>query len=96
MKWCTYGAFARPTFIGKLTKQEGNTGRIQYAEKQMYSQEYWDMTYVKVFESLEEAIIYTLKNSDETLNNIKDSLHFKEKTDINWDNLRQRQINGKL
>jgi len=95
MKWCTYGFFLnKPRSIGRLFKEKESdrsiigTGQIQYAENQQYSMKWWDLHYVSVFESLEEAIIYLLKNSDETLNNIKDSLHFKEKENVDWEKLK--------
>ncbi len=64
-KWCTYGAWGRqlPSFIGKLVQQDGNSGKIQYAERQLYPCEFWDMRYVTVFDTLEEAILYFAANN---------------------------------
>lgn len=91
MKWCTYGAFGRdyPLHIGLLEKQQGNTGAIRYAEKQMYALEWWDMDYVVVHESLEDAIRFLIKNNpDESVYTVKEYLPFRTaKEKIDWNNL---------
>ena len=96
VKWCTYGAFGKefPTFIGQLVEQQGNTGKIRYAEKQMYALEYWDMDYVAVHESLEDAIIYMIThNSDESVLQIRDYLSFERgKKNVDWDELRKTEL----
>jgi len=96
VKWCTYGAFGKefPTFIGQLVEQQGNTGKIRYAEKQMYALEYWDMDYVAVHESLEDAIIYMIThNSDESVLQIRDYLSFETgKKNVDWDELRKTEL----
>jgi hypothetical protein len=96
VKWCTYGAFGKgiPTFIGQLVEQQGNSGKIRYAEKQMYPLEYWDMDYVAVHESLEDAIIYMIThNSDESVLQIRDYLSFETgKRDVDWDELRKTEL----
>ena len=92
MKWCTYGAFHRdhPLHIGFLEKQRGNTGAIRYAEKQMYPLEYWDMDFVMVHESLEDAIKFLIENNpDESIHTVKEYLPFKTaKENINWNKLK--------
>ncbi len=78
-KWCTYGAWGKkmPSFIGRLERMEGKSGVIRYVEGQMYPWEYWDMAYVEVHESLNDAIVYMMKHGDESfLNNILQCLHF--------------------
>jgi hypothetical protein len=96
VKWCTYGAWGKklPTFIGQLVEQHGNTGRIRYAEKQMYPLEYWDMDYVVMHESLEDAIIYMIThNTDESVPQIKDYLPFEtDGKKIDWDELRKIEL----
>lgn len=91
VKWCTYSAFGKtlPRSIGQLVKQEGNTGKIKYAENQMYSLEYWDMSYVAVFDTIEEAIIYMITNNhDESVRNIREWLAFRTTmNEIDWDEL---------
>jgi len=90
-KWCTYGAFHRdyPLHVGLLEEQRGNTGKIRYAEKQMYPLEYWDMDYVMVHDSLEDAIRFLIKNNpDESVNTVRDYLPFEtEKGKIDWNNI---------
>lgn len=96
VKWCTYGAWGKeiPTFIGQLVKQQGTSGQIRYAEKQMYPLEWWDMDYVMVHESLENAILFLIKNnSEESVPLIKECLSFETgKKDINWNELREIEI----
>jgi hypothetical protein len=96
VKWCTYGAWGKeyPRFIGKLEECDGKTGKIRYTENQMYRLEYWDMDYVAVHESLEDAILYMIKNgSDNTVYSIKDGLHFPSDTkNIDWDALRKKEL----
>ena len=91
LKWCTYGAFGKevPSFIGQLVDQMGNTGKIRYAEKQMYPLQYWDMDYVMVHESLEDAIRFLIeKHPDETIHTVKEYLPFKTaKENIDWNKL---------
>ena len=91
VKWCTYGAFGKeyPLHIGLLEKQQANTGAIRYAEKQMYPLEYWDMDYVVVHESLEEAILFLIKNNpEESIYTVREYLPFKTaKQNIDWNKL---------
>ena len=91
VKWCTYGAFGKeiPSFIGQLVELKGKTGQIRYTEGQMYALQYWDMDYVKVHESLEDAILFLIKNHpDETLHTVKEYLPFKTaKQNIDWNKL---------
>ena len=95
-KWCTYGSWGKemPTFIGKLEKQEGNIGYVRYTERQMYPVEAWDMDYVKVFDSIEDAILYMVRhNSDESVNTIKEWLTFPTDTkNVNWELLKALEI----
>jgi len=96
-KWCTYGAWGKelPSFIGFLEKQQGNTGTIRYAQRQMYPLEYWDMNYVVVHESLEDAIIYMIaNNSDEYIYNLKEhlTLIFDAAKELDWDVLRKTEL----
>lgn len=88
-KWCTYGAWGKklPSFIGQLVEQQGNTGKIRYAARQMYSLEWWDMDYVEVHESLEDAVLYMLKyGTEKFLSTIRDNLSFPS-DEVNWDKL---------
>ena len=95
-KWCTYGAWGKeiPTFIGKLERMEGTLGVIRYSENQMYALEYWDMDYVKVFNTVEETILYMIQNNNEnSIHKIKECLHFPSDTkNIDWDALRKREL----
>jgi len=91
-KWCTYSAWGKrlPSFIGQLTEQSGNSGKIRYAENQLYSEQWWDMDYVEVFDSLEEAIFYLLKNGiyKESINQIKENFNFPSYKDfIDWNQI---------
>jgi len=88
-KWCTYGPWGKkmPSFIGQLVEQTGNTGKIRYAERQMYPLEYWDMDYVEVFETIEDAIKFMLKNgTDRYLSEIKECFNFPS-TNVDWDKI---------
>lgn len=95
-KWCTYGAWGKkmPTFIGKLESRNGNSGKIRYTENQMYPLEYWDMDYVMVFDCIEDAILYMVKqNSEESVLKIKEWLHFPSDTkNLDWDALRKKEL----
>lgn len=95
-KWCTYGSWGKklPSFIGKLESQWGNSGKIRYNENQMYPLEYWDMNYVTVFDSLEEAILFMVENnSNESVLKIKEWLHFPSDTkNVDWDALHKKEI----
>lgn len=87
-KWCAYSHFNKkfPQNIGKLKQQIGNAGYIQYSEKQLYPFQCWDMNYVEIFDTLDQAIEFMLKyNSDETTQNIKETLGFEEVNNINWE-----------
>jgi len=96
VKWCTYGAWGKklPTFIGKLEEQQGNTGKIRYSEGQMYPLEYWDMDYVTVHQSLEEAVLFMVEhNGNDSVYGIRDGLHFpSDMKDIDWDVLRIKEL----
>lgn len=91
MEWCTYSAFHRdhPLHIGLLEEQRGNTGKIRYGEKQMYSLEYWDMDYVRIHNILEDAIRFLINNNpDETLYTVREYLPFPTaKQNVDWDEL---------
>lgn len=99
VKWCTYGAFGKdyPLHIGLLEKQQGNSGAIRYAENQMYALEWWDLDYVVIHESLEDAILFLIKNnSDESFYTVKEYLLFKTaKQDIDWNKLK-KNYNGNI
>jgi hypothetical protein len=94
-KWCTYGAFHKdyPQHIGLLEKQQGNAGEIRYAENQIYPLQYWDMNYVCVFDSLEEGILFLIKNNqEESIQTVKDYLPFPTALKgIDWEEL-EKQI----
>jgi len=65
IKWCTY-SFAcanLPQNIGKLISSNENSGYIKYADKQMYFPQCWDMHFVKVFDDLQSAVDFLLKNN---------------------------------
>jgi hypothetical protein len=101
-KWCTYGAWGKksPTFIGKLLEQLDKSGTILYSESQMYPPELWDMGYVELFDTVEEAIIYMMKNDfyNRSLNRIRENLSFPSDTNnIDWNNLSkiEEEINEK-
>lgn len=88
-KWCTFGAFHRdyPSFIGFLERGSETSGMIRYAEKQMYPLECWDMDYVVVHDSLEEAILFLIKNNpEESIHTVKEySLKFETaKKTVDW------------
>jgi hypothetical protein len=90
IKWCTYSFFngEYPQYIGKL-KMDGIRGVIQYSSGRAFN-EYWDMDFVKVFDSLIDAIKFMRDKSDRALCNIKDDLlcNFHEDAKlINWKNL---------
>jgi len=91
-KWCTYSAFHRdyPLHIGFLEQGTKTSGMIRYAENQMYPLECWDMNYVVVHESLEDAIRFLIKNNpDEYFHTVKEYLPFKTaKETIDWNKLK--------
>ena len=86
-----------PLHIGLLEKQQGNSGAIRYAEKQMYALEWWDLDYVVIHESLEDAIRFLIKNHpDESVHTVKEWLSFKTaKQEIDWDKLKMN-YNGNI
>jgi len=96
VKWCTFGAWGKtmPTFIGKLEEQSGNTGKIRYGEKQMYPLEYWDMNFVMVFDCIEDAIMFMVRNNcDESVNSIREWLNFPtDAKKINWELLKALEV----
>jgi len=96
VKWCTYGSWGKemPSFVGQVVEQQGNSGKIRYAEKQHYPLEWWDMDYVVVHESLEDAIIYMVThNSEESVLQMKNYLSFETgKKDVDWDGLRKTEL----
>ena len=93
VKWCTYGAFHRdyPLHIGLLEKRQGNSGAIRYGENQMYALEWWDMNYVVVHDSLEDAILFLIKNNpEESIYTVKEYLSFRTaKEKIDWNKLKE-------
>lgn len=91
-KWCTYSWLNKkfPQSIGKLVRQEGNTGHIRYAEHQMYPLQLWDMNYVEVFDNIEDAIKFLLKNKPDTyLHEVRESFCFSDK--VNWEKLEKEK-----
>ncbi len=87
-KWCTFGYLNKncPEHIGKLVERKGNAGWIQYAEKQQYPLECWDMNYVVIHDTIEDAIKCLLKHkSDWGIIDIQESLAFN--VDVDWDKL---------
>lgn len=91
-KWCTYSWWTKkyPQSLGKLVRQNGNTGTIQYAEKQMYPLQLWDMNYVEVFDKVEDAIRFLLKNNpDIHLREVRESFCFSDK--VNWEELEKEK-----
>lgn len=88
-KWCTFGAFHRdyPSFIGFLEKGSETSGMIRYAENQLYPLECWDMNYVVVHESLDDAIVFLIKNNpEESIYTMKEYLHFPTaKKKVDWE-----------
>jgi hypothetical protein len=89
-KWCTYSWSNKelPQHIGKMYNVRGNTCDIQYSDGQLYPKSAWDMDYVKVFDTLEEAICFMYTNSNYGfLSEIKEELtsYFPKDTEnVNW------------
>lgn len=90
MKWCTYSHWHKnyPRFIGKLLKEEYGTCLIKYSEKQIYPPELWDINYVRIFDRLEDTILFMLENNNEiTLTSIKEDLlisFYEDAKNIDW------------
>jgi hypothetical protein len=90
-KWCTYSWYNKdlPQHIGKVHNIRGNTCDIQYSEGQLYSRSAWDMDYVKVFSTLEDAIVFMVTNSNYTfLSEIKEDVlnsFLKDAKNVRWD-----------
>lgn len=91
-KWCTYGSWGKnsPSSIGKLLEQHGNSGTILYSEGQLYPPELWDMAYVEVFDTVEEAIIFFIEHNyhQYSLHKIKEYWDFPS-INIDWDKLNE-------
>jgi hypothetical protein len=96
-KWCTYGVWGRlmPDHLGKLIELDGNgkTGVIKYSDGQLYAPEYWDMTYVQVFDKIEDAIYYlATQGRDHSIHSIREYFPFsKTGGEIDWDKLLQME-----
>lgn len=58
--WAVYGWWNGSWDIGILLSlsEDKQTGEIRYIEGQHYSPEYWDMKWVRIFKTSEEAINY--------------------------------------
>jgi hypothetical protein len=94
IKWCTWSVWTKnfPEHIGQLLEQHGNSGTILYSERQMYPPELWDMNYVEVFDTAEEAIIFMLKkNNDACLYRIREYWNFHS-TIVDCDRLKKIEI----
>ena len=89
-KWCTYGAngITVPSGIGLLINEHGGAGWIKYAEKQMYAPSCWDMSYVKIHDTIEDAIKYFMEcNSQYSIENVQEELAFK--VDVKWEDVEE-------
>jgi len=86
VKWCTFSAWGTPETIGQLLEHNEKSGTILYAEKQMYAPALWNMTYVNVFNTAEEAIINILEYGHKWLYEIRNYWNFPS-TEINWDKM---------
>jgi hypothetical protein len=93
-KWCSYSYIGKkyPEFIGKIIKYDDYSCEIKNSNNQLYSPESWKMSYVNIFERIENAIISILlkNNNIYSLNEIKDDirLNFKREYEkINWEDL---------
>lgn len=65
-EWCTYGYESPnfPQYVGKVVYESKNKKSVDilYSEGQLYSPELWDATYVRRFDTLEEAFEYLIEN----------------------------------
>jgi hypothetical protein len=97
-KWCTYGSWGKdcPSFLGKLESYTSkNSALIRYSERQLFPLECWDINYVTVFDTIEEAILFLLQYSSSrtTLNELREYWSFpSDKDKIDWDDLKQKEL----
>lgn len=83
-KWCTYSWVSKecPQYIGRI----GESRQIEYSEDQIYPAEYWDTDYIKLFDTLNDAIQYMIDN-DHSLHEVQTMIEFKwfkESKHIDW------------
>jgi len=93
-KWCAFGAIC-PDDIGRLLIHSKQTGEILYSEGQMYRPEFWDMNYVKIFETLEEVILFLIDDMNQVFSEIKEDAERKfpsYKKDVDWNKLSRYYI----
>jgi len=90
-KWCTYSWYNKdlPQHIGKAFDIRYSSCNIQYSEGQLYKKAAWDMSYVNIFDTLEETILYMLtKSNHRFLSELKEdmtSIFPKDSKNVRWD-----------
>jgi hypothetical protein len=95
--WCTYSFWGRkiPQHLGKVIELNDSktTGYILYSEGQLYAPECWDMSYVMMFDKIEDAIFYlATQGGDESIHKIREYFNFtKTGGEIDWSELRRRE-----
>jgi len=62
-KWCAYGCMT-PFDLGLVIEEGHGSCYILYSEGQYYPAECWDNHYVKRFETIDEAVVWTVEHSD--------------------------------
>jgi hypothetical protein len=89
MKWCTYSWYGKdcPQYIGQAYNIEKTHCFISYKDNQLYSREAWDTSYVKFFDTLEDAIYFMIKKSNLSLLEIKEQVldKFNDSKYVNWE-----------
>lgn len=90
LKWCIYNSFNYN--IGKVVKIYKDSVKFLYAENQIYPVEYWNLNYIKIFKTIEEAIIHLVKKSY-SVSEIKEKLSFPSYTkNIDWKKMKKLEI----
>jgi len=102
VKWCSWSVWGKgiPENVGQVFDFNEKSCMILYAEKQLYPAALWDMGYVNVFDTAEEAVINVLKNGHTWLHEIRNYWNFPS-TEIDWDKMNKledeiiNKLNGK-
>ncbi|MFA5366400.1 MAG: hypothetical protein WC333_00555 [Dehalococcoidia bacterium] len=102
--WCTYSFWGRkiPQNLGRVIElnKSKTTGYILYSEGQLYPAECWDMSYVAMFDKIEDAIFYlaTQGMERESIHQIREYFNFsktvkEEGVVIDWERLLELERN---
>ncbi len=89
IKWCTYSWWGKkqPRFIGQAENITRKSCDIRYTKNQKYPIEPWDISYVKIFDTLDETIQYMIDCGCKW-NQVKEQVQDKwieDSKSIDWD-----------